>query len=377
MAATGFLFGDTFDYYATADVTRKWTSFTKGLGSGLSTLNITASAARNGAQGARIHPEGLRGSLTECEATLRRTLSPGDPTTFVQGFAFRADIPFIDSIGIAACQDHGSVQCQLVLNSDGTLSVARSSSRSFATGKPLTNVLGTTSAAILYGSTFFHIKWKVVISDSVGTVDVWINGINVLSLTGKDTKATSNTSWNESVLGQIFVPQVGTAGMNNNSNSVNWDYDDFTTWDANYTGYDLIGQACHAEAGNGANTDFTPSTGSDHGALVDEATDADDDSTYNSSSVVGDIDTYTIEDVPTTAIIRAVQSVDVTRKTDPGDRTIANVFRIGGIDYVGSDLAPSETYFHLLTPYSLSPATGVEFTAAEFNAMEAGEKITS
>jgi hypothetical protein len=371
MAASGFLFGDTFDYYVTADITRKWTSHVQS-GFSSATTTIAAGAARNGASGLRFGISAI--SLYNGQRTVDRTLSPGDPTTcvFRTGFQYSAAQSFGKSLGILSIKDAGTIQVQIVLNVDGTLS-ATTGGQYGSGGLVNGTLLGTSSAALLAGN-YYHLKGKVVISNSVGTVDLWLNGISILSLSSKDTQATANTSWNGFSVGWQYT---GTAGSSFGISAVNLDYDDVTVEDVDTyaSNYDLTGVALHAQAGNGAKTDFTCSTGSDHGALVDETT-SNDDTDYNSSSNTGDIDTYTLDDLATGAVPVLVQGVDVCRKTDSGDRTIGNVFRIGGVNYIGANIAPLETYSHLLTQYLVSPATSAQFTRVEVNGMEAGIKIT-
>lgn len=364
-----FLFGDSFDYYLTADELLKWTNFAQVDQPG-ATCNITASALNNGIAGMRFTI--VNAGFGVESFNLNKTLGPGD-NTFVHGFAFRYSAAQggagTQNIGIAACKDISSVQCQLLLNQDGTLSIARGNASGFT--PPV--VLGTTVSALL-ANTFYHIAWKVKVHSSTGTAAIKINNISVLSLTGQNTQNTANATWNVLSIGLQQIVNLGfTSGTN-------LDYDDIYVCDGVSPNNDFLGVvavgAIHAEAGNGADTDFTTSAGADHGALVDE-TYQDGDTTYNTSSTSGHKDTYTLENVSTGLTIKCVQSVMVARKTDAGGRTVANIFHIGATDYFGANIAPVQTYTQLLTPYDVSPATAVAFTATEVNAMQGGIKVTA
>jgi len=356
MAATGFLFGDSFDYYADADRLQKWTNENIATNTGIA---VTTSAVRNGSKGLRVSfPFG--GWSTWSRTTINKTLFPGDPTTFVMGSGFRytggTNTGGVSFLGV---YDNATPQVVCMLRTDGTIGFCRGDG----------TLLGTSSQAMLSG-VYYHLKLKVVIHPSAGTFQAWLNGVSVFSGSGLNTRASGTSQWNVISLGNTGV----NGGVGSDRDNT-FDFDDLYVRDSDISRFDLTAIALHAQAGNGANVGYTPSAGTDHGANVDDTT-SDGDTTYNYADTIGLLDTYAMDDVPTTAAIAFVQSVDVCRKVDPGDRLVANVFRIGGVNYVGSDLAPGQTYSHLLQPYDVSPATAAAFTAAEINAMEAGQKIT-
>ena len=66
-----------------------------------------------------------------------------------------------------------------------------------------------------------------------------------------------------------------------------------------------------------AHADWTPSTGTDHYALVDETT-VNSDTDYVASGTVGDLDLYEVGDLPfTPESIHAVQVTTCARKETP------------------------------------------------------------
>ncbi len=357
MAASGFLFGDTFDGYPTADILQKWTNFGNA-GSVSSLFSVTSSAARNGAAGLRMSFPNWDMSISRF---IRKSLSPGDPAAFCVNFAFRYNSPASSfTIPFLMIQDNATQQVVLAIRPDGFLEAFRGSSTS--------NSLGMSTTPIL-ANNFYSLKFKGTIDPAVGTLALYINAVEQFNLTGLNTRNSAASQWTNVAFGQ------GALGSGGASVAITYDFDDIRVRDDDNGFFDTIGIILRAEAGNGTNTDYTPSTGVDHGALVDD-TNQDGDTTYNSSSTVNHKDTYTLEDLPVSATIECVQTTEVCRKTDAGDRLVANVLRIGGTDYVGPDLAPNQTYSHLLTPYDDSPATASAFTDAEINAMESGQKIT-
>lgn len=122
-------------------------------------------------------------------------------------------------------------------------------------------------------------------------------------------------------------------------------------------------------------TQFTPNTGTNHQA-VDEV-EPDEDTTYVASDVVGERDSYIIEDiteVPDTSVVLGVQQAFRHRKDEPGPRSVFPFIRVGTDEYLGDEYFPSETGYrtsvepvvHLLQPDGAS-AWG---TVATFNALD-------
>lgn len=359
MAASGFIWGDTYDYYATANLYEKWTNASNTSG-GAAQFSISALAARNGGRGMRYISSGDPNNID----VIRKTLAPGDPTTFIGRTAFRyTAAQSVYTLGFMGCFDNATCQVCLAVQANGKIAAIR--------GAAIGNVLGTSTIALLV-NVFYHIKMKVVVHPSAGSVQVWVNGLSVLSLSGINTRSSVNSTWDTYCQGKVGITGQGL----NVNDAFEYHYDDTNVIDVDDGRFDLIAIALHAQTGNGAHTDFTPQTGTNHGDMVKDAFE-DGDATYNQATAVNQFDTYLIENLPTPATIAFIQTVEVCRKTDAGDRVCANGLRIGGTDYVSAAVyAPSQVYFHCTTPYNVSPATGVVFTDTEINAMESGQKVT-
>lgn len=268
----------------------------------------------------------------------------------------------------------GSWQGYLGINGDGTLSWYRGT---FGSG---TLVVGPTAYA-LNTNTCYYIELDLLIDNSVGTVDVYIDGVLRLSGTGLDTQATASASWNQFALaggsfnnGQQFCTDAyccdgadGTAASPAQLAAFNTPLGDVKV--------EYIG----AQAGNGTYTDWTCSTGTDRGAMVDDGTAGpDDDSTYVSSATPGDKVSVALEDLPVTTVdVIAVMPVASMTKNDAGSRTVKPLHRIGGSDYFGTAIeAPAQgSYRFLVQVMTKSPATGIAWTPTEINGMEGGVAI--
>jgi hypothetical protein len=132
-------FIESFDHYATADITTKWTSNQNGV--------ISSRNGRRGTSSLRW----TTGAPNNCAAKILDAQS-----TWTLGFSFKASNIASGIIGCSRLQDGATVQCDLRVNADGTLAVTRNGT-----------TLGTTSFALSSGVTYY-IEWKILIHASSG-----------------------------------------------------------------------------------------------------------------------------------------------------------------------------------------------------------------
>ncbi|EYS89517.1 hypothetical protein CF68_32970 [Cupriavidus sp. SK-4] len=331
------LFIDSFDHYATADITKKWTS-----NSG--TTSISASGGRRGGGAASLDPG----------ASLSKAVPAA--SAFVVGAAFNFAGYGASSNGILMrLYDAGAAQCELRMNPDGTLSVTRNGAA----------VTGGTSASPLPLNVYNYIEWKITIADSIAanSCKVRVNGVDWITVaTGQDLKATANASANQVNIG---APVSG-GGFSlddlyicNQSGSANNDFLGDVRIDAVYPTSD------------GANTGMTPSTGTTHYSLVDDATPNTTD--YVESSIAGQKDTYGMGDITHTPVsIFGTQINIAALKDDAGARSIKAVTRSGGTDYSGSSQALGTGQLYYSEIRETDPATSAAWTKTNLNAAEFG-----
>ena len=131
--------------------------------------------------------------------------------------------------------------------------------------------------------------------------------------------------------------------------------------------------------------DFTPSTGSDNYAMVDD-TAPDGDTTYNESSTLNHADLFEYEDMAGEELdgsIAAVSIVTIAKKLDAGDRAITHITEqdATGYDhtefYLTTDYVEGEGAFTSLAYEVLNTAPdSTSWTPAKFNALKIGYEIT-
>lgn len=123
--------------------------------------------------------------------------------------------------------------------------------------------------------------------------------------------------------------------------------------------------------------------GPDNYVNVDESQ-SDEDSTFNSSSTQGDIDTYDFPTSVSSGTVHALtMSLAATNKVFD-KATMAAVFRKTGTNYTSSALQVGTAmpnnplgYIYHTYGYEVSPATGVQFNASEISSGEWGMKLVT
>ncbi len=124
-------------------------------------------------------------------------------------------------------------------------------------------------------------------------------------------------------------------------------------------------------AGAGANTTWTPSTGSNY-QNVDEKP-MDGDTTYNQSSGSNQVDTFDFDALATTDVQGLAVSCVV--KSTSGSANVRPLIRSGGTDYpAGANTSISTSYVAARLNSDTNPATGLAWTTTTVNAAEFGVK---
>jgi hypothetical protein len=270
---------------------------------------------------------------------------------------------FIDVVAICSVQDAGSLQCDVRINLDGTISVTRGGT-----------TLGTTSFALTAG-THATIDWYIKIDNSVGATQIRVQG-DIKPLDGNDllssidTQVTANASANQVRFGSGAVAfnrvlDIAQIYINDAQGPAN------NSLPAGIPGiYALLPDA------DGSTMDWTPNTGAAHDAVDD--TTPDDDTTYISSNTPGDIALFTYPALSVTSgDILVAQSCMLVRKDDAGTRTVTPAIKSGGSDYVGADANVGTSYQYDLQQFETDPDTGLAWTISGWNAAEKGIKLTA
>lgn len=291
-------------------------------------------------------------SLTSGASTaIKRIINPAQATLYfgacfkmtVTATGANKGITFMDGtsdqIYVEFVSDNGVTAYLKVKRGDGTL-------------------LGTGTRQLLNGN-WYYIEFKATIHDSTGAFEVRIDEQTDITASNVDTKNTTNAS-------------VGVVGIYRNHNLYNLMMDGYITTDA-FLG-DIRNDVAFPTA-DGSHTDFTPSTGVNHYALIDEATPSISD--YVASSTLNHIDTYDVTLASIGTAIKAVQLQVYADKSDGGARGLSPVIVSGTTTDVGTEWVLNEADDYYSAIYETDPDDSATWTEAKIAAAEFGFKVTT
>ena len=257
----------------------------------------------------------------------------------------------IGADGLFDLLDSLTAQVSLKVLSDGTIQAYRAH---------IGTLLGASSPGAIVGGVYQHVEVAVTISATVGTVQVWVNGVSVLNLAGQNTKNTTNTT-----VSAFRVYAVGTATH---------DFCDIVWKDSRINDRRV---ECFFPTGAGSHTQFTPSAGANWQNVHEVP--PDDDTTFNSDSNVGDIDSFAHGALSASPLSIDAVIVQVrARNTATGTGSVAPLLRSGTTDSPGAGVALNTTYADI--PHQVlttDPNGGGAWNTAGVNASEIGYKKTA
>ena len=360
---------DSFDHYVTADMTKKWTTHTIG---SVDTVVIASGEGRSSTDCLRVTGSAGAGGAFYAGG-LGVTVAPAD-ATFIVGFRLKVtNITEAGSSGDLLTETAGgfNASCLFAIrNASSTIFFVRLNNNGTLTAVRTGTALGTTTLT-LSEATWHYIEVKVrIASGATGTVDIRIDEQTALALTSVIT--SSGSAWDEFRTGLLHSESL--------ASDLIFRYDDFYLLDGSGdTSNDFLGDlrvdVLRPNAA-GDTTSWTPSTGAVNYVLVDDTT-ANGDTDYVSTNTLDAIDVYNYPDAPVVgAPIKAVQLCMYVKKEDAGAATLAGVTRISGVNYVGSDLAPTTSYLIKRQIWDVKPSDSDEWGYTDLNAAQFGTKKT-
>lgn len=345
------LLTEGFDLYANAS-SAEVGLLSRWVYDGSTTTNRAMSAGRVGGQALQ------QGNATGSSCAHYIDIG-SNQTSFAIGFAFKyenlagAALAFGADSTLISLMDAATLHLGLFLHSDGRLQVKRS-----------TTALATTAGAVITTDTWHSIEIIGTIDDAAGVVSVYVDNVQVINISGVDTRNAGNAYINRV---RLSCPDgSGSTGISH--------HDDFYV--ASTT--TRIGE-CRIKTirpnADTAEKDFARSAGSDNFALVNETV-VDGDTTYVQASTSGDLDLYELGDVGVaSATIHCVQPVVFAKKTDVSARSLHLPINTGGTQSDGASTALLTAYDHISRPLAVNPVTTAAWTLSEVDALQAGLKV--
>jgi len=207
---------------------------------------------------------------------------------------------------------------------------------------------------------WYYLEMKVVFGNP-GSFEVRINGRTVLSGSGRTTSTANN-----------YANWVGLRG-----GSADYFDDLYICDNTGSVNNDFLGDIKVVTVypnGDGTNTAWTPSSGTTHYVLVNEAP-ANDDTNYLYTSTVNATETLNVTDISLAGVILGVAVFACVRKDDAGTREASVICRSGGTEYEGTQVPIGNSYSYLKQIWQTDPATGDLWTVSGFNAAEFGVRM--
>lgn len=260
---------------------------------------------------------------------------------------------------LAEVRDASNVhQFMLVLGTDGSIFAVRGADFDDVTGGLGGTTLGRSDPCVTPGG-YHHFEWKAKIDNSTGYIEVRVNEVTVLNLTGIDTQSTANAHAAQVIVG---VSQAQTA---TNVGFGVCDIDDVFAWDddatdATNTIVDFVGDKgayyLKPNADTATNTHTLNGSATAYGALDEvppNGTDYLSTASATARTIVG------LEALPAnTAEVIAIMPVIYAKKLDSGSVTYRGGVVSGASETYGPDDNPSTEYAYLRPgPKTIDPAT--------------------
>lgn len=299
-------------------------------------------------------PDGISGGKvirTSNGYRLRRSLSAAKTTVGVGFRIWPNALPIgIDSSPAIICfnDTDNEVQVSIRLNTDGTLTAYRGN---------IGTVLGSTSTPVITASAWTHVEAKVLFSQTVGTVEIRINGVTKLSLTGLDTVSSANVNCTQVRFG--------------NGNGLFVYMKDLIVWNGDGSfNNDFVGDVSVVTLLPTSDVSFnwTPSTGVTGYNLIDETT--PDDADYISADATPPAaSTFTLTDLDEDVTsVKGLMMVGRMMKTDGGDAQVQMSLISNGDLADGQDRPITTTQTYWTDVSETDPDTAAAWTRAGVNA---------
>lgn len=262
------------------------------------------------------------------------------------------------------------IQCAIVVQSTGTIAAYRGDN---------STLLGTSAAPAVTAAAQTHVEAKVTFDNTTGAIEVRVNGVSVLNLSGIDTVNTANVECSQ--VGVGCTPVAGSPGGLGTLY-----FDDLFAWDdAGAQCNDFLGDRRVRTIFPSADTameEWTATGATDGYDCINDAS-PDGETTYISAlPLVGSppaplTSIYALEDPPAgVGSIAAVQTYVRMRKTEAGDTNVKVSLLSSGDEAEGADRAITEAYTYWTDVHELNPNTGTPWSESSLSAAQLQIKRT-
>lgn len=235
-------------------------------------------------------------------------------------------------------------------------------------------LVATSAAKSWHADEWNYIEVKFLVNyPGSGLVEVRVNKVTVVSYVGP----TGNTT--APVLGEAYgwdsIWWSGSLSFQDDTNQLRWDdryiLDDTGLNNTDYLGNVRVNLQKTIAAGDVTQMSVFGAAANWDAVNEPELTEVE----YVYDSVMGHYDLYTMDPNVTAQNILAVQLTGAHRQDDSTQLKSHLVMKTHATEYEGADHYLAQTYHYYRDVWELNPNTGVGWTAAELNAIQAGQKV--
>lgn len=342
-----------FDHYGTtpnggrdAMLAGPWVEF------GVSTIPAV-STAQSRTSGASLLIPGS--NTNQASMNFARRLLGASLSQFGFGTAvYLASLPAVNNIlGFGFNTAANGRNITFCFQSDGTIQVYKGSAASGA-------LLGT-SAQVMTAQAWNHVEVYVSHSETIGVVEVRVNGVTVISVTGADTSSAPSAS-----------VRVGNQSTGVNSNTTPAMYlDDMTCWDTtgtrnnSFLGPQKVVLNMLAEDTEVADWIVV---GAASGVAAISEVPPNGDTSYIGASAPGETSEFTVSPLDENVVaVTGIYLPAMMRQSQPGVTWVQQGMVTDGEFAPGQDRPITEAYTYWGDVIEVNPATGLPYTRAQYN----------
>ena len=258
--------------------------------------------------------------------------------------------------------DNLSVQCDIRVDATGKIFATRNGT-----------VLGSSSTlALISGSGWHFIEMKATINSSAGAIEVWVDNVQYLNLSGLNTQVTVNAFAN-----RIFFC--------NPLNSIGYWKDMYildTSSGVNVTRLGDVTVGVSYASAAGVSSDWTNNGGSSptnsvQDGITHTGTWPDGDATYISSATANQVSDFAHQALSLTGTIFGAIHATYARKDDSGSRVIKQTCLSGVATELGADINLGNSYQYYYDVLENDPNTSAPWTVTNLNNATFGVKEIS
>lgn len=229
-----------------------------------------------------------------------------------------------------------------------------------------TNLGSASATGVIVLNVWHYVEFEIVISDTVGVINVYVDNVQVLALTGLDTRNGAPTDVGQFVFYPVGIGSITTLGT--------CQIDDIYLLNA----ATRLGERrieTLRPANDTGTKNWTPNSGTANFSRVNETT-VDGDTSYVSATTSSTRDLYGISALSSTpATIDGINVVSFPLKTDATSRSIYNSIQSNAVDSDGSAMALAASYQRLDRLVLTDPSGGGAWTPTRINNLLIGPKV--